>query len=139
MIEDAASGEHHHPTVHYVFADDDPDHLTSSILAAIDQGAQTSGTRSETEERVLVLDMDASGKQVVKAVSLSPLWQALKIEVGLAPSWGGAARGADAGLMLQVSGRELVKSASKQHRKDAGSTEDLMTLFNERLEGLGSV
>ncbi|TKA76087.1 hypothetical protein B0A55_04431 [Friedmanniomyces simplex] len=138
IVEDAESTEHHHPTVHYIFADDDLEDLTSATLAAIDQEA-TAGTRPEVEERVVLLDMDADGKQVATASSLSPRWQALKVDIGQAPSWVGASQGGDGRLMLKVSGKEIVKAGYKQRKKGSGSVDELVRSFSERLDGLGDI
>ncbi|KAK0252731.1 hypothetical protein B0A54_00384 [Friedmanniomyces endolithicus] len=138
IVEDAEGTEHHHPTVHYIFADDDPEDLTSAMLAAIDQGAAV-GTRPELEERVILLDMDADGKQIITASSLSARWQATKVDIGQAPSWGGASQGADGGLMLKISGKEIAKPANKQQKKGTGSIEELVRSFGERLDGLGEI
>lgn len=35
LIEDASSGEHYHPYVHYIFADDDPISLTAASLRSL--------------------------------------------------------------------------------------------------------
>jgi hypothetical protein len=35
LIEDSTSGEHHHPFVHYVFADDDPDIVTAASMRGL--------------------------------------------------------------------------------------------------------
>ncbi|KAK5713288.1 hypothetical protein LTR17_017703 [Elasticomyces elasticus] len=132
LVEDVEGGEHHHPTVQYIFSDDDPEDLTAATLGAIDQD----GT-AEVEERVVLLDMDASGKQVVTASSLSPRWQALKVEMGQAPSWG-SQRG-EGGTMLKISGTELNKAASKQRKKGFGSMDELVRTFSERLDGMGEI
>ncbi|KAK5697540.1 hypothetical protein LTR97_007678 [Elasticomyces elasticus] len=132
LVEDVEGGEHHHPTVQYIFSDDDPEDLTAATLGAIDQD----GT-AEVEERVVLLDMDASGKQVVTASSLSPRWQALKVEMGQAPSWG--SQGGDSGIMLKISGTELNKAASKQRKKGVGSMDELVRTFSERLDGMGEI
>ncbi|KAK1055395.1 hypothetical protein LTR74_015723 [Friedmanniomyces endolithicus] len=138
IVEDAEGTEHHHPTVHYIFADDDPEDLTSAILAAIDQEAAV-GTRLDVEERVILLDMDADGKHVVTTSSLSSRWQATQVEIGQAPSWGGATQGGEGGLMLKISGKEVAKTASKQRKKGTGSMEELVRSFGERLDGLGEI
>ncbi|PYI27378.1 hypothetical protein BP00DRAFT_429372 [Aspergillus indologenus CBS 114.80] len=36
LIEDANTGEYHHPTVHYIFADDDTDIVTEATLRALE-------------------------------------------------------------------------------------------------------
>ncbi|KAL1647797.1 hypothetical protein SLS58_002598 [Diplodia intermedia] len=35
LVEDAGTGEHHHPAVHYVFSDDDPDLHTAVFMRAL--------------------------------------------------------------------------------------------------------
>src|ERR1700760_4366986 len=35
LIEDAATGEHYHPSIHYIFADDDPILLTAASMRAL--------------------------------------------------------------------------------------------------------
>jgi len=135
IVEDAEGTEHHHPTVHYIFADDDPEDLTSAVLAAIDQEAVV-GTRLDVEERVILLDMDADGKHVVTTSSLSSRWQATQVDIGQAPSWGGSSQGGDGGLMLKILGKEIAKTASKQRKKGTGSMEELVHSFGERLDSL---
>ncbi|OQU95894.1 hypothetical protein CLAIMM_02054 [Cladophialophora immunda] len=52
LIEDSVTNEHHHPTVHYIFADDDADLITEAALRSLEaldptqraeQGGATSG------------------------------------------------------------------------------------------------
>lgn len=57
LIEDTTSGEHYHPYVHYVFADDDPTILTAASMRGLGlddasylpQDAQPGGERQRTE------------------------------------------------------------------------------------------
>lgn len=87
LIEDQNSGDYHHPTVHYIFSDDDPDFITEASLRAlqgdghISPGQNVQGSNieegSETErglhkpsflppplpgvkERYLILDVEQS-------------------------------------------------------------------------------
>ena len=139
LVGDPETGEHHHPSVHYVFSDDDQDILTDATLHAIDQAA-ASGAEAEVEERIVLLDMTADGKTVVSAVSLSPKWQALKAMVGQAPSWGDGSASAGRGLMLKISGRDVSDALSQRHTKaKAGSMDELVRSFGERLQGLDAV
>lgn len=43
LIEDANSSEYYHPTVHYIFSDDDPELITEAALRALETGNEPSG------------------------------------------------------------------------------------------------
>lgn len=139
LIENTESGEHHHPTVHYLFSDDDEDIFTDATLMALDQTA-ISGESAEVEERIVVLDMAADGKSVTSATSLSSRWQSLRATIGQAPSWGDNANAADRGLMLKISGQEASSGASrKNNRAKRESMEELVRKFGERMDHLDGV
>lgn len=40
LVEDANTGEYHHPTVHYIFSDDDTDILTEAAVRSLEQEQQ---------------------------------------------------------------------------------------------------
>lgn len=42
LIEDANSSEYYHPTVHYIFSDDDPDLVTEAAMRALENGSDHS-------------------------------------------------------------------------------------------------
>lgn len=137
VVEDPDTGEHHHPTVHYVFSDDDPEILTNSMLDVLDQ---PSTSQPSIPERVALLDMAADGKLVASTLSLSSQWQSLQASVSQAPSWGESAPGAERGLMLKLSGQEFVKTTvEKDKQSPQVSLEDLMKSFSERLTGLDEI
>ena len=51
MIEDTATREHYHPTVHYIFADDEADIITEAALRSLEQNqprVQDSSTVAES-------------------------------------------------------------------------------------------
>ncbi|KAK5012592.1 hypothetical protein LTR39_004075, partial [Cryomyces antarcticus] len=153
LIKDAATGEHHHPTMHYIFSDDDPGLLTSATLRALgtvdsrhpilqdeneDLGERTQpatvqdrpGTR-QARERFIIVDMDADGLTILSAQSLAPDWQVLRTTVSDAPSWTQDDRAADksaGGLMLQIEGSENTKGDSKQ---DDPTEEELLAEATE--------
>jgi hypothetical protein len=60
LIEDSTSGEHYHPYVHYVFADDDPDIITAASMRGLgldetnylSQDAQEGSERQQPQEGV---------------------------------------------------------------------------------------
>lgn len=75
LIEDANTLEYHHPTVHYIFSDDDPEFLTEASLRALETGsnAELSPSREHEgsrqsgllpppipgfKERYIILDME---------------------------------------------------------------------------------
>ncbi|KAI7222382.1 hypothetical protein KC333_g1156 [Hortaea werneckii] len=127
LIEDAETGDHHHPAVHYIFADDEPEFLTDATLMALEQQQhqqqqeqeqeqeQTPTSQaSEVEERFILLDLAEDGKTVLSTTSLSPNWQALKASVGKAPSLGQSEEGGSGGgnPMLTISGQEGSRGSS---------------------------
>ncbi|TKA62910.1 hypothetical protein B0A49_11468 [Cryomyces minteri] len=139
LIEDATTGEHHHPTMHYIFSNDDPDLLTSATLRASetvdsllpvlqgdneDLGERTQSAtvqdgsgRGQARERFIIVEMDADGHTILSAQSLASDWQVLRTTVSDAPSWTQDDRAADktaGGLMLQIEGIENMKGDSKQ-------------------------
>ncbi|KAI7237124.1 hypothetical protein KC330_g3322 [Hortaea werneckii] len=165
LIEDPQTGEHHHPAVHYIFADDEPEFLTDATLMALEQQQhqhqqqeeQTPTPQaSEVEERFILLDLAEDGKTVLSTTSLSPNWQALKASVGKAPSLGQSeGEGSGGGNpMLTISGQEGGRGSSagygvKKGRRmkigtaggvaGEGRVEDLVRGFEERLVGLDEV
>lgn len=159
LIADPHTGEYHHPTVHYLFSDDDPEILTGAALEAIDAGdthARNTGAEEDetaedggVEERVVIVDLAADGKTVTGAVSLSKEWQALRTEVGAAPSMGGGGVGGGAegkagdeesgrGLMLKISGVEARREGDNAQGKGS-SLEALVGRFGEVLGELDEV
>ncbi|EMC94811.1 hypothetical protein BAUCODRAFT_562484 [Baudoinia panamericana UAMH 10762] len=138
LVEDGETREHYHPTIRYVFADDDPDDFTNVMLATIEQQAALD-ERQDAEERVAVIDMAADGKAVLSAASLSPHWQALNASVSQAPSWGEASQGLGRGLMLRISGREAASKSSSLAKKPTVNTDELIDTYSERLRWLDEI
>lgn len=143
LIEDPESGEHYHPSVHYVFSDDDPELLNSATLEALgtDQAAQATGTA--VNERFVILDVGQDGKIVTNASSLSPDWQGVTAEVTQAPSWGDDGNGKERGLMLKIHGQEASKVVSQKEKAKQktgdGRLNELVTGFSEKLALLDGV
>jgi hypothetical protein len=127
LIEDPATDTHHHPTVHYLFSDDDPDILTAAALETL------SDRQHEVEERFVVVDMSADGNEVVAASSFSPEWQALKTRVMQAPSWGDQTGSVERGLMLRIEGKE---TGSGSRAKKKGDVDGLLKAFDQAMGGL---
>ncbi|KAF2771126.1 hypothetical protein EJ03DRAFT_45852 [Teratosphaeria nubilosa] len=135
LIEDPESGEVHHPTVHYVFADDDQEILTDAALAAFD-GPESSHGEPCTDERFLFVNIGADGKTILSATALSPQWQNVKARMRQAPSWGQAGTEREAGVMLRISGQE---AQSTKTLRQAASLDELVRTFGERLDGLEEI
>ncbi|KAG8625158.1 hypothetical protein KVT40_006909 [Elsinoe batatas] len=139
LVEDAQTGEHFHPAVHYIFSDDDPDTLTSSIIDTL----QSEG--EDPNHRLVLLDVANDGKTIRSGHSLSSAWQISQASIAQAPSWTEA--GAEAtteGLMLKVEGAEAKKQGGKD--KITEEPEDVVQrlesdieIYTERLKHLQEV
>ena len=146
LIEDPETGEHHHPTVHYIFSDDDEDILTRSALEVLnkDNDAPEEATNLDhVEERYVIVDMAPDGKSVTSVSSTSTNWLATKTSITQAPSWGDDAKDTNRGLMLKISGQE---SASPSNTKDStirqqqsDNLDDLVKQFSDQLASLDEV
>ncbi|KXT11468.1 hypothetical protein AC579_2409 [Pseudocercospora musae] len=132
LIEDPVTCEHHHPVVHYVFADDDQDIITNAALETLPPKRLDV---NEVEDRFIVVDMAADGKQVVSATSLSANWQGLTTKLAQAPSWGDDSNLADRGLMLLISGQQ----AREEKRRAQGDIQGLIKVFDEHLDDLNGL
>lgn len=113
VVEDIGSGEHHHPHIHYVFSDDDPELLTNAVLHNLDQSLvieQSSEMLPEggsaVKDRVLILDLDESGRNVTAVQSLSQEWQIGNTTLSAAPTFANGVQEENNSLMLTIQGRE---------------------------------
>jgi hypothetical protein len=138
LIEDPGTGEHHHPSVHYIFSDDNPDFLTSAVVNRMDQEQPATSSEQQmanNRQRMILLDMAPDGKTIVEAQSLSQHWQILKTTVGQAPSWADEVSRKDIpGLMLNIQGMESGKLRSQPHRRN-NSQEDTMARVEALISG----
>jgi len=109
LVEDTQSKEIYHPSVHYVFADDDPEILASASMRALaphdQQEEQALGSlpppQPGTVERYILLDLAGDGQTVLDAKSLSADWVTTSSSISRAPTLGGDDDGA---MMLKVIG-----------------------------------
>ena len=143
LIEDPQTGAIHHPTVHYIFSDDDAELLTSAALHALDMDGDHLPESHHLElprERCVIVDVAADGKTVTSASSLSSEWQALKAAVTQAPSLAYTADKLNNGLILTIAGREhthSISSAAETAPPNARhDIQSLMRDFGERLHSL---
>lgn len=146
LIEDPETGEHHHPTVHYIFSDDDLEILTNAALEALDSHSKSRQRDQRTEmadERYVIVDMAADGKAVVSASSLSKDWQAVRTSITQAPSWGENNQTEDGGLMLKISGKESrpvnYRKERRRSMQSANDVETMIAAFSESLNSLDEV
>lgn len=146
LIEDPETGEHHHPTVHYIFSDDDPEILTNAALDALDshgEAPRVNAAQESVDERYLIVDLAADGKTVASASSLSKDWQAVRASVTQAPSVDNSIPSEDRGLMLTISGKESRRvDREKQRRRSlqgADSVENMVAAFSGSLDKLDEV
>ncbi|MCJ1301508.1 hypothetical protein MMC08_004309 [Hypocenomyce scalaris] len=127
LVEDTNTGEHYHPSVHYIFSDDhDNELITEAALHVLETTHAASppaggglqeprdGESTRTDERYVLLDLDATGTKIASAQSMTPAFQILNADMTTAPTWDGdgvAAEGGapgGAGLMLKIAGTEGV-------------------------------
>ncbi|KAI9680359.1 MAG: hypothetical protein M1829_001245 [Trizodia sp. TS-e1964] len=133
----------HHPTVRYIFADDDIDFLHHISAPPSSEPASPS---DEPQERVLLLDINADCTRIRRAVSLSPDWQVTAAALERAPAWrpsgeGGRVEGAGqleagteaGGWMLRVEGVEAGEGVVE------GGMLELAEVFKARLDALRAV
>jgi hypothetical protein len=150
LIEDTTSGEHYHPYVHYVFADDDPTIVTAASMRGLglddakylpqdaqdgrerrhNQGSEEGdGQDSPVEsplpppvpgikEHYLIIDVDADGRTIVDAQSLSSEWQITETGIRTAPSFDEDSP--DPGYMLRVEGVEIPRKSKGKGKGPAG-------------------
>lgn len=119
LIENPSTLEHHHPTVHYIFADDDAEIIAEAAcralaqddcqhIAAEDEENKLPPPIGKIREHYILLDVQASdtegGYDVSKAYSLSSEWQVTNASISNAPTIDTADTDSGEGLMLKVEG-----------------------------------
>ncbi|PNS21893.1 hypothetical protein CAC42_491 [Sphaceloma murrayae] len=139
LVEDGNTGEHYHPEVHYVFSDDDPDTLTSSIIDNLQPDSE------DANHRLVLIDIGPDGRTIKSANSLSSNWQVSHTTIIPAPSW--TETGPEAtteGLMLKVEGAQARLVAPKE--KNLEELDDVVQrleadieVYTERLQHLQEV
>lgn len=75
LVEDTNSSDYHHPTVHYIFSDDDAELMTEASLRVLETGqhnATSPPPRSDSEERLDSADQQSSHRLENDRPSLLP-------------------------------------------------------------------
>ena len=158
LISDTVSGEHHHPSVHYIFADDDEDIITAAALRSLQDTEVThsrdgndeeqTAASQDTQHHYIILDVapgaDGSGYEVVNAQSFSPDWQVLQTNISSAPTFEDGEEESEDVLMLRIEGcgpifEAVQRKESKGNVRQDNSTahlEQLVETFQSRLADL---
>lgn len=123
LVTNQSTRTTHHPHVHYIFSDDDPDLLSQALAQQQEANALESATETAPASRAVLLDLAADldgGYRVAAASSLSPAWAVLDAQLSrISPpaSDGGSASASASGhvresprkpdrLMLRIEGIE---------------------------------
>jgi hypothetical protein len=110
LITDDITGETYHPSTYYIFADDEPDLLTTASLHALDSYTPQPSAQGEAtdSERYIILDLAPTGTNIQQAKCLSPEWAITGAEIRNAPTFqatdDAAEGGAGEGLMIVIEG-----------------------------------
>lgn len=149
LINDSLTSEHYHPTVHYIFADDEegPEMMSEGVLRSLqklehgDHGKKGEKDTSMTREHILVLDVDMkpsgpeeiAGYEVTQVQSLSADWQVRRVDISNAPTM--SEEDGDRALMLKIEGKGPMVD-DRGHEMGRESLEDLVTRYQRSLEGI---
>lgn len=153
LISDGVTSEHYHPTVHYVFADDEEgEELVSEGVVRALSGLEAEASNTETrkqKEHVLILDVDiknpyavaaqgdpgASTYEVTQAQSLSSEWQISNVEVTSAPTMSQTEPGeeGDGVFMLRIEGKGLLGEERGAHEMGREGLEGLLGKYERGL------
>ena len=149
IVKDADTSEHHHPSVHYVFADDDPEVITEAACYALFQQneRQVAGwpesnntlQSQDIKEHLVLIDVEpgngANLFHILKSHSLSSDWQILNASISSAPTIDSAASERGERLMLKIEGVSArATSNAVPMQKDKGETlQQMVERFEEGL------
>jgi hypothetical protein len=152
LIENPSNAEHHHPTVHYIFADDDADIITEAACRALAQDepqhVAEEGGKNElpvpvdfVREHYIILDVEpgeAGIYQVTKADSLSSEWQVMNASISNAPTIDSTDTDSGEGLMLKIEG---IGTVSQTEPEEAGKRkkESLQQMVERFDRGLSEI
>jgi len=146
LIEDTQTSEHHHPTVHYIFADDEVEIITEAACRSLLQNFHQHAPRedidtlrlpqlvAEVQEHYLVLDVRPttnSSYEVSHAQSFSPEWQVVNTNITNAPT---ISEGGEEGLMLKVQVRPNTLVDKDGQLKE--TMEEMVERFRKRLDDI---
>lgn len=91
----------------------------------------------------MIIDLDASGTEVVAARSMSSEWAVTGAEVAKAPTWGEESAGkgdGEGGMMLRIEGVEAAREVHEgKGKEEEVDMEELVERYTRGLEGLRRV
>lgn len=147
LIENPSTSEHHHPAVHYIFADDDAEIITEAACRALAQddhqhrripeedGDKLPPAVNGVREHYILLDVQpqkaGSGYEVLKAHSMSSAWQVLNASISNAPTIEGTITEPGEGLMLKIEG---IGAAPQTESQEASKGRESLQHMVERFE-----
>ncbi|KAK3904586.1 hypothetical protein C8A05DRAFT_31650 [Staphylotrichum tortipilum] len=121
-----------YPTVHYIFADDDPEILTAALAHHHGSAFEDNDEENERDnppDRAVLLDMeptaDGSGVDVAWASSLTPDWAVTSARVSPMEGGGGGGVtvGPGGGHVLKIEGVSIEPSSGRLGKTAASETE----------------
>jgi hypothetical protein len=142
LIESPFTSEHNHPTVHYIFADDDAEILTEAACRALVQEDTQHVSQEDVDklpapvdgirEHYIFLDVQPNGAGyiVAKAHSLSSEWQVTKASISNAPTFDGTDAEFE-GLMLKIEG---IGALPQTEPEDSSKRKETLQQMVERFE-----
>lgn len=149
LIENPSTSEHHHPTVHYIFADDDAEIITEAACRALanddnqhtnqeDEEAKLPAAVEGVREHYILLDVQPSqahGYDVAKAHSLSSDWQVMNASISNAPTIDRNDAESGEGLMLKIEGVGAIPQTDSEeaNRRQKESLQQMVERFESGL------
>lgn len=163
IVEDSSTGEHYHPFVHYVFADDDPVITTAAAMRSLglddtkylprpmQEDKEVNANQGEEDEeepsvesplppplpgckeRFIIIDVASDGQTIVDAQSMSPDWQITNTSMRIAPSFDESSP--DTGYMLQIEGVEVPGKTKGKGKGKAQPGDSKLKEARERSQG----
>ncbi|RYP63299.1 hypothetical protein DL771_009331 [Monosporascus sp. 5C6A] len=138
LVNNASTGTTHHPHVHYIFSDDDPDLLTRALTEHHETTVDEAGSGPASSDRAVILDLatdNGGGYHVAWASSLSPSWAVLDAQLSrISPPSSDGGNENDGGggtdssrpgrLMLRIEGLEgggLGSESDSRHSQGSGN------------------
>jgi hypothetical protein len=146
----SSSSSQHHPTVHYIFSDDDPESITDAALRIHDASipdAMSSHLAIKPHERFILVDLCPDGRGVASARSMTADFAVVGAECSAAPTMEGVGGGVgvgqgegagQGGLMLRIKGVEQGRGLSEGELEGMG-LEGLVEEYRRRMGELRSV
>ncbi|KAK8075097.1 hypothetical protein PG997_009760 [Apiospora hydei] len=143
LVSNASTRTTHHPHVHYIFNDDDPDILSQALAQqhGLNVDESTSDPRSNNRTVLLDVEPDADGGYKVSwASSLTPSWAVVDAQLSriAPPSEAEGARPSDHVENSQKSDRLMLRIDGIEAAPIAAGTESELRLSNRSGQGSGS-